>query len=1508
MFRFFRKENLKSTRRRSASCPNLQQTFSQNINFDGEYLKEKPVDDSLSSNSDTEDSVGKWNKFKAGSQVGRTFNKENNEPSTCNMLCMDDYLSKLPELKLWLKEEQGKKDVDRIKSPKLKSHFKVFMKLWNKQKLPAKYYTDEIYNGMLSSHVLLESSLDDTDTFAPSLPPLPPLLDISINDALDEPGGVHDSPFSTFGKTPEQVENSPAFLAQQVHVSKVTLVRDRSVRTLPARQTSSAQSQAPSKFATILRSTPVASLFKSTSSQPRNIRDISRAALSSPKCPWQLPNSNSEKTLPQTVVNDQHTESPDFQKWVTGWNKFTNQSPIYDTVADNLQANFSEMEPFSQLYSDYSSLSPQKGERSPQKWVAKQPSLNRRRSKSMEDIYSISSKFNSSGGNRRPVNRLNEIETVASQPPPIPDRNYSPVKLLSSSLSFMSQRTESFKSPSSDTVAISTPGTVKADLFHRLVGIQEISPKKRQSEEGVEHSVDSTSPVKKSKPESQLDNKDNSSDLSFASTVINGSFDSTPTLSILTGSLNPTTRSKYKLTEPSKFESSDAKVHRPETLLNPLPLQLLEESPKLPRRKLKRRSSSLSTTPGKGLTFGKSSKLSVASPKRKVSFAKDVKDTETNDPLRRRPGTHHIDPTSQAYFTKQSKEKLEFESFISSHSSPKRNGSPNKITSPINITSLIKKTSPNKIVSPSKVQSTSQNLSNQLPSPMQLVAGLGNLSDIETNPGTAKLQNHTSTNSLVAEDDRLFPSSPTRQLGRRVLGKPTSSLHKFKTSSQADKASEQKKSPEKSIPAKKMSPPKRVDSQLSLMLPRKTINSFVTKLGEKTATICATEMSESEGYSSNEDLLSSAVSDTLHVQDSQLVSKSVIHPLLSEVSNASNKSYSTEQKPRIDFTFQKSSTHRTQPVKRIASFQTVVDESMEQSNLTSSLSDNVNSTSTSHSILRTPSSVSPEPVTNIQNTPHVMSSSVHLMCNSPQPTDHDHLVENKTVAVSFHCTRPTDVTTFEVFKTQNNSDVATHESDINHSGEAISYLTNTNNSQTDAKFEAYQSLQSCAAQQMENDCSQIYADSESKDPFQCQLEKVTSGLARYHSIRASPKIIDDDGWVTERRRSRSKQKSSVSSPNSKHQKSPQEETPNRNDMTLTQTASVSLHNDYTEESLSAQMIQKKMDSYPVNEIIQIDSVSCLHLTGSRSPLKTPQKVKPPVMPKPTVMPKLTSLSSRGVRPSTAMTKRRSSLNKNGLVSVKPTNISAMKSNQMKEDYVQRNINAVAVSRLTNNLPEKLSNISHTPVKKQVNLSENTRRRSKTVQQDSSLTCSESNRRRSKTVQQDLSVTPSTASRQRSKVGVQSVLTSSSTGRRSSKTGSQKVITGLAINRRRSKTDIEEVNGSSNTESMPQDTVRRRSRTSNVFPSFTERKNFFQKFQSSVRHGTQQCSTGTSSTTSGAGKTTSPVKRGAPLTPKLTPVISRMQVVLKSSPALKSKMPEPQQEVRHIPVSKLETEI
>ncbi|XP_076445606.1 uncharacterized protein LOC143283306 [Babylonia areolata] len=60
-----------------------------------------------------------------------------------NKISMDDYISKQAQFRSWLLEEQKKQSKD-LSSPKRKTYFKMFVRLWNKRHLPEKYYESRV--------------------------------------------------------------------------------------------------------------------------------------------------------------------------------------------------------------------------------------------------------------------------------------------------------------------------------------------------------------------------------------------------------------------------------------------------------------------------------------------------------------------------------------------------------------------------------------------------------------------------------------------------------------------------------------------------------------------------------------------------------------------------------------------------------------------------------------------------------------------------------------------------------------------------------------------------------------------------------------------------------------------------------------------------------------------------------------------------------------------------------------------------------------------------------------------------------------------------------------------------------------------------------------------------------------------------------------------------------------------------------------------------------------------
>ncbi|KAK3106995.1 hypothetical protein FSP39_004612 [Pinctada imbricata] len=148
--------------------------------------------------------------------------KEKMERKEKNKLSMDDFLLKQIEFHMWLEEEKNKVPKE-MSSPKKKAYFKSFIKLWNKKKLPLKYYrgTAEAENPCPSKTIRTFSFADDDDDDANTVVTFrrPKSKRLSV-----EPCGLLDSPFSTFGKTPpkqltktslQQLEDSSPLMTAQ---------------------------------------------------------------------------------------------------------------------------------------------------------------------------------------------------------------------------------------------------------------------------------------------------------------------------------------------------------------------------------------------------------------------------------------------------------------------------------------------------------------------------------------------------------------------------------------------------------------------------------------------------------------------------------------------------------------------------------------------------------------------------------------------------------------------------------------------------------------------------------------------------------------------------------------------------------------------------------------------------------------------------------------------------------------------------------------------------------------------------------------------------------------------------------------------------------------------------------------------------------------------------------------------------------------------------------------------
>ena len=574
----------------------------------------------------------------------------------------------------------------------------------------------------------------------------------------------------------------------------------------------------------------------------------------------------------------------DRERLVSGWNLASKQSPVYASIKDAIPyssgspkyaeidesgiprvipssgdkkttdlrnssegINTKRIVPIKQLDNDYCSLSPPSMKQvsissSKKSTVGKKSSLNRRRSKSMEDIYAMPIRSEPLF-ERRLVKCEEESSTEGElEPPPVPERNFSPQSLFESFLGIRTKKITPQKSAGPS-------GTVGRSPILASAKKKE-SPQKRRSQENAEASG-KTSPPKKIKAEltSHSGTNEDGCDqdcldgpgFPFEKT---GFEPETPSkLSILTGSLKPTTRSAQK-TGPKSAPSDSNEATRTNSRsdlnkkdsLEVLEVKQLEESPKFPRRRLKRRSSSFSVTPGKGLTFGKSTKMSTSSPRR-VSFAKDVKDTESTSTPRRRSSTRrNVMSTAGNAVTRQTQESLNFQSFLSSHISPPHpntgkvqviatnSGKPSSPikTSLTNLLGNLKKKPEHDDVSTVSSQESESSTVNTETVPRGPAFGEG--SSVKVDP---------LLHQNIEDGRNLFPPSSTRQVGRRVLGSPikhsyVAQPHQFSQFSLGQKDFKPRQ-------AAVVSPSK-----------KPILHAFMAKLSSKTSILCADEVRDSD--------------------------------------------------------------------------------------------------------------------------------------------------------------------------------------------------------------------------------------------------------------------------------------------------------------------------------------------------------------------------------------------------------------------------------------------------------------------------------------------------------------------------------------------------------------------------------------------------------------------------------------------------------------------------------------
>lgn len=116
-----------------------------------------------------------------------------------SIISMDDFLYKQNEFRLWLREKRKPELCSRLSASKQNKYFKEFVKVWNKRKLPPKYYKQSLLTrrDTLSAPVTHNqrfSFAEHTDNSP--LPGFQPSPQVAFS--ADSP--QRKTPFSTFGK------------------------------------------------------------------------------------------------------------------------------------------------------------------------------------------------------------------------------------------------------------------------------------------------------------------------------------------------------------------------------------------------------------------------------------------------------------------------------------------------------------------------------------------------------------------------------------------------------------------------------------------------------------------------------------------------------------------------------------------------------------------------------------------------------------------------------------------------------------------------------------------------------------------------------------------------------------------------------------------------------------------------------------------------------------------------------------------------------------------------------------------------------------------------------------------------------------------------------------------------------------------------------------------------------------------------------------------------------------
>ncbi|KAK7108657.1 serine/arginine repetitive matrix protein 2-like [Littorina saxatilis] len=360
-----------------------------------------------------------------------------------NKISMDDYLGKQAQFRLWLQEEQRKQSKE-LSSPKRKTYFKMFVRLWNKRHLPDKYYESR-----LSHHWDEEEGVTPTEPISPLDPNGPrfsllqnsPALDPSIfphcvdlsSDSLAV--GSPATPFSTFGKATPSSSLTPLRISANDCVgteSEKSVMRKRDVFMFGGNKENNTQSlpitATPSDVLRTAKISPRKKMISACTDRSLDrvaVRWSPRGApklniVNAPRCP-----SPFARHLQASQSEESAKSMPSGPRQVSTLPRFL---PQYQRVKDFVPSpTYAEIpgEAGSQVFA----FSPGQKISFDKDSIAKQPKPKgyRRRSRSVDEIpmYAVPSRHGAEKLWSEKQTAVTEAKPL-SPPPPVPPKRFDP--------------------------------------------------------------------------------------------------------------------------------------------------------------------------------------------------------------------------------------------------------------------------------------------------------------------------------------------------------------------------------------------------------------------------------------------------------------------------------------------------------------------------------------------------------------------------------------------------------------------------------------------------------------------------------------------------------------------------------------------------------------------------------------------------------------------------------------------------------------------------------------------------------------------------------------------------------------------------------------------------------------------------------------------------------------------------------------------------------------------------